>query len=330
MKSGYLYVILATLIFSTMEIALKMVSGVFNPIQLTFTRFFIGGMFLIPFAIGALKKRQVSVTIKDLAFFAFLGLLGITISMLLYQLAVDNTLASVVAVIFSCNPVFVAIFAFFFIKEAIHKNNVIALVLEVIGTLFIINPFHVKLSVLGVSLTIAALLVFALYTVFGKKKCARFGGIVVTFFSFLFGSLELLIVIGLSNIPPLSVWFSTHGLEIFANIPIFQGYSWSVLPVVAYICIVNSGIGYACYFTAMEKTTAHTASLAFFFKPMIAPVLALIILHEIIPINMVLGILLILAGSLTSLLPDLLAQRKAKVALESTIRKDLNGNSDIS
>ena len=321
MKSGYVYILLATLIFSTMEIALKMVSGVFNPIQLTFTRFFVGGLFLIPFALGALKKRQISVSIKDIAYFAFLGLLGITISMLLYQLAVDNTLASVVAVIFSCNPVFVAIFAFFIIKEAIHKNNVIALILEVVGTLFIINPFHVKLSLLGVSLTIAALLVFALYTVFGKKKCAKFGGIVVTFFSFLLGSLELLIVIGLSNIPPLADWFSAHGLDIFAYIPVFQGYSWSVLPIVAYICIVNSGIGYACYFTAMEKTTAHTASLAFFFKPMLAPVLALVILHEIIPVNMVIGIILILAGSLTSLLPDLLVQRRAKLEMEETSSK---------
>ncbi len=42
MKKGYMYIALTTLIFSTMEIALKLVSDDFNPIQLTFTRFFIG------------------------------------------------------------------------------------------------------------------------------------------------------------------------------------------------------------------------------------------------------------------------------------------------
>lgn len=41
MKKGYMYITLTTLIFSTMEIALKLVSNNFNPIQLTFTRFFI-------------------------------------------------------------------------------------------------------------------------------------------------------------------------------------------------------------------------------------------------------------------------------------------------
>ena len=49
MKKGYMYITLTTLIFSTMEIALKLVSNNFNPIQLTFTRFFIGGLFLLPF-----------------------------------------------------------------------------------------------------------------------------------------------------------------------------------------------------------------------------------------------------------------------------------------
>ena len=311
MKKGYLYIILTTIIFSTMEIALKMVSDVFNPIQLTFTRFFIGGLFLIPFAVQALRQKHAAITSSDLKYFAFLGFLGIFISMILYQLAVQNTKASVVAVLFSCNPVFVTIFAFFLVKEAIHKNNIVALILEVIGSVIIINPLHVKLSVLGVTLTIASTLIFALYGVFGKRRSAKYGGIVITCFSFLFGAAEMLVVIALSHIPSVAAWLSSEGLAMFSNIPLFSGYTWAVLPIVTYICIINSGIGYACYFTAMEKTSAQTASLVFFFKPILAPILALIILHEVIPVNMLIGILFILIGSLASILPDLLAQKAA-------------------
>lgn len=313
MKKGYLYIILTTIIFSTMEIALKMVSGEFNPIQLTFTRFFIGGLFLIPFALIALRKRNASITRGDLYHFAFLGFLGIVISMILYQLAVQHTKASVVAVLFSCNPVFVTIFAFMFLQEAIHKNNILALILEVIGSVIIINPLNVKLSVLGVMLTVVSTLIFALYGVFGKGRSTKYSGIVVTCFSFLFGSVEMLIFIALSHISPVAAWLSSAGLDMFSNIPLFSGYSWSVLPIVIYICIVNSGIGYACYFTAMEKTSAQTASLVFFFKPILAPILALILLHEVIPFNMLLGILFILVGSLSSILPDLLAQKTTQV-----------------
>jgi len=311
MKKGYLYIILTTIIFSTMEIALKMVSGVFNPIQLTFTRFFIGGLFLIPFAVQALRQKHAAITSSDLKYFAFLGFLGIFISMILYQLAVQNTKASVVAVLFSCNPVFVTIFAFFLVKEAIHKNNIIALILEVIGSVIIINPLHVKLSILGITLTIASTLIFALYGVFGKRRSAKYGGIVITCFSFLFGAAEMLVVIALSHVPSVAAWLSSEGLAMFSNIPLFSGYTWAVLPIVTYICIINSGIGYACYFTAMEKTSAQTASLVFFFKPILAPILALIILHEVIPVNMLIGILFILIGSLASILPDLLAQKAA-------------------
>ena len=64
-------------------------------------------------------------------------------------------------------------------------------------------------------------------------------------------------------------------------------------------------VSFAVY-TAMEKTSANTAALVFFFKPVLAPIFALLILHEAIPMNMVLGILLILAGSMTNILPGLL------------------------
>ncbi|APF21037.1 DMT family transporter [Clostridium butyricum] len=316
MKKGYMYITLTTLIFSTMEIALKLVSNNFNPIQLTFTRFFIGGLFLLPFAIISLHKKQEFLSKKDLLYFAFLGLLGIVISMCLYQLAILTTKASVVAVLFSCNPVFVTILAFLLLKENIHKSNVLALILEIIGSLIIINPFNTKLNIFGVVLTMASTLIFALYGVYGKRKCLKFGGIVVTCFGFIFGSLEMLILIGLSHISYISNIFANNNvLSIFSSIPLFTGYSMQTLPVIIYICIINTGLGFAFYFKAMEETSAQTTSLVFFFKPILAPILALILLHEVIPFNMIIGIVFILLGSLSSIIPDLLIKKSMKKPL---------------
>lgn len=316
MKKGYMYIALTTLIFSTMEIALKLVSDDFNPIQLTFTRFFIGGLFLLPFAIVSLHKKQKYLSKKDLLYFAFLGLLGIVISMCLYQLAILTTKASVVAVLFSCNPVFVTILAFLLLKENIHKSNVLALILEIIGSLIIIDPFNTKLNIFGVVLTMASTLIFALYGVYGKRKCLKFGGIVVTCFGFIFGSLEMLILIGLSHISYISNIFANNNvLSIFSSIPLFTGYSMQTLPVIIYICIINTGLGFAFYFKAMEETSAQTTSLVFFFKPILAPILALILLHEVIPFNMIIGIVFILLGSLSSIIPDLLIKKSMKKPL---------------
>lgn len=58
MKKSWIYIISAIILFSTMEIALKQIAGDFNPMQLTLTRFLIGGIFLIPFAVNRMKKKR--------------------------------------------------------------------------------------------------------------------------------------------------------------------------------------------------------------------------------------------------------------------------------
>ena len=57
MKQGYLYIVIATIMFSTFEVALKYIAGEINSVQLTFARFFIGFLFLAPLAWRTLKKR---------------------------------------------------------------------------------------------------------------------------------------------------------------------------------------------------------------------------------------------------------------------------------
>ena len=80
--------------------------------------------------------------------------------------------------------------------------------------------------------------------------------------------------------------------------------------VVLYVGIGVTGVGYACYFIAMEKVKAQTVNLVFFFKPILAPVFALAVLHEVIPFNMVMGIVVLLAGSFVSLFGDRILKSK--------------------
>ena len=46
-RSGYVYIVLCAVIFSTMEVMLKTVHGVFAPMQITCLRFLVGGILLI-------------------------------------------------------------------------------------------------------------------------------------------------------------------------------------------------------------------------------------------------------------------------------------------
>lgn len=315
-RIGYLCIVLTAIIFSTMEIALKLVAGVFEPMQITMLRFLVGGILLTPIALKTLEKKNITLHLKDMGGFAYTGFLCVLLSMVIYQMAVTNTKASVVAVIFSCNPIFVTILAFLILKEAIYRHNIIALILEVVGILVIVNPLHTELNMLGVGLSILSAVLFALYAVLGKKKTKAYGSIAVTCFSFIFGSLELMAVLLLGKTALFGSLFSALGLHIFVNVSFIQGITLQTLPVLIYICAVNSAAGYVCHMMAMEKTSASKASLVFFLKPIIAPILAWIVLREVIGIHMVIGILFFLGGSLISILPGLL-QKEPDPAIKS-------------
>ena len=125
-RSGYVYIVLCAIIFSTMEVMLKTVHGVFAPMQITCLRFLVGGILLIPFASRSIKKKNASLSRKDIGFFALSGFLCVVIAMSLYQMSVTYTRASVVAVIFSCNPIFVTVFAHLFLQAAVKGGVALA------------------------------------------------------------------------------------------------------------------------------------------------------------------------------------------------------------
>ena len=309
-RSGYIFIVLCAVIFSTMEVMLKTVHGVFAPMQITCLRFLVGGVLLIPFAVRSIRKKNAVLTRKDLGFFACAGFLCVVIAMSLYQMSVTYTRASIVAVIFSCNPIFVTMLAHFLLHEEIHKNHIIALILELTAALIIIDPIHASLDPTGALLAILSAAMFSFYSVFGKKRTPRFGGIAVTCLSFLFGATELVALLLFGRTAAGASLYGAVGLNLFIDVPLFENIPASAIPALLYICCINSAAGFVCHMMAMEKTSAQEASLIFFLKPILAPIFALIFLKEEIPLNMIVGIVCFLAGSLCAILPGLLAQRK--------------------
>lgn len=305
MKKGYLYILCSTVLFSSMEIVLKVVSGQFHPVQITFLRFLIGAVVLMPLAWKGLRERKVRLHFDDFLFFAGTGCICVVIGMMLYQMAIGYSQASVVAVLFSCNPVFVVVFAYFFLHEKIYWYTIASLILSLLGILAIMDPSHMNGGMTGIILTVLSAVMFALYGVTGRSRSERYGGFALTSFSFLFGSMELLLLILISHIHAAAEFLTAHGLKTFADVPVLSGITWQNMPYLIYIAVCITGLGYTFYFMAMEETSAATASLVFFIKPVLAPVMAVVLIHESIHLNMAVGILLIVSGSLFSFIPNI-------------------------
>ena len=82
MKKVYGCVFLTGFLFATMEVSLKVAGTGMDSFQLTFLRFFIGGLIILPFAIAEMKKNKVRIGLKDIGFLTIVGITGIPLSML--------------------------------------------------------------------------------------------------------------------------------------------------------------------------------------------------------------------------------------------------------
>ena len=279
MKKGYMYIILTAFAFSTMETIGKLASSQVNPFQLTFLRFFIGSLLLLPFALKDLKQKNIKLNIKDFLFFALTGILGIVISMSCFQLALLYTKASTVAIIFSTNAIFTVPLAYFILKEPLHKSITFSLVLSLLGILCFVAPNAFGVDLIGILLIILSAITFSLYSVICKTRVNKYGPLSLNCFSFLCGDLMLLICI------------------LPFDIPILRGINFSNMFYILYLGIFVTGLGYLFYFLAIKETSAITASIAFLIKPALAPILSLIILGEVINWNTLLGIMCILIAA---------------------------------
>ncbi len=278
--SKYIWVLLTALAFGTMEIALKIGGSAFTALQLTFLRFLIGGLFLLPFAIRDLKKRQYCLTKSDFGFIALLGLINIVVSMTLFQESVMHTNANLAAVLISFNPMFTMVFAHFVASENFTKKKAVVLAICMTGLVLVANPLNLATGnePIGIAMGLGASAAFGLYTALSKRRVAKIGGMTLNSLSFLTGAcMELVILLIMGE-------------------PVIRGIDTNSLPVLLYVSFVVTGFGYFCFMRAIERTGASSASYAFFVKPIIAMILAAIILHEAITWNIVVGILLILAG----------------------------------
>ncbi|GLB46311.1 membrane protein [Philodulcilactobacillus myokoensis] len=302
MKRTILYILISTLMFSLMEIALKSAGNAFSPIQLNLIRFFIGGLVLLPVVLGHFRHSHIHFYKKDLAIFALTGFLCVVVSMTLYQLAIVYDQASTVAVVFSCNPVFSLLFSFLILHETIHKLGLISMILSIVGLLVIVNPMKLTNPV-GLALAIGAAITFGLYSIISRwsSVMSGFNGLTTTCFTFLAGSIELLILALISHVPMVA-----HGMQhvswlaSFSNTPILNNVNMHYFWLLFFISVCVTAGGFAFYFLAMDLAGVSMASLVFFIKPGLAPILAMLLIHENISINTIIGIVIILISSVVT------------------------------
>ncbi|XOQ26635.1 MAG: Putative membrane protein [Mitsuokella multacida] len=300
----FLYMLTAAFLFCFTEIALKILNGAFNCLELNFSRYFVAGLLLIPFALAELRKKDASLLRSHFFYFQLLGFIGITLVGPFYQLAAGLLQANVTSILFSLNPMFIAVLALFILKEPLSHHQMAGLVLEFGAVLILVNPLHMNMDPAGLVLLFLTLLCYSLYAVIGKKMIQELGSAVVTAGSFLCGGIQLFLLALLSHVPAAASFLTKAGLGDFASVSLFGGYS---LDNIGWVLLLFLGItlgAYLCWFKAMECGSTFLGSLTYFVKPALSPFMAWFFLGEIITGRILAGVLLMLLGAGISLRQD--------------------------
>ncbi len=279
MKQELIYILATAILFTTLEPVSKLIANEINPISITFIRFFLGALILLPFSIMKVKTDKIKLNKKDYTLMILLGILCICISMVLLQYAVLKADSpALIAIIFSSNSVFTILFAAFILKDRLTSVKLIAVALCIIGVL-VCADFKTGTNLLSIVLAVLASLTFSLYTVLSKKLMTKLSGIIQTGFSFFFGSIVLLIVLLIMK------------FDIIGNIT--QNNIWHLV----YLGFIVTGLGYWSYFTAMHKSSAIAASVVFFIKPILTPFAAFFINGIVPDTKIFVALILVLIGS---------------------------------
>ena len=259
MKKGIIYALLTAGLFVTLEPVSKLIANEVNPYAITFWRFIIGALILLPPAVVKIKKEKIHIGLKDYAIMTALGILFICISMIVLQIGVKKADSpSLIAIIFSSNSIFTILFAILILNEKPNKNKVIALILGVVGVL-VCTDISAGTNLESVLYGLFAALSFSLYTVLSKKFTKNFGGVIQTGIVFLTGSIILLIAL------------------LVLKVDITPSFSPNTLTTLIYLGVLVTGVGYGCYFKAIEEGGVIMASLAFFIKPILTPFVTLVV-----------------------------------------------------
>lgn len=277
-RIGYLYLLSTIVLFSTYEVVSKTLVNKVDPFQVNFLRFFIGGILLF---LILLVKGDVAIKPKELGYAAVVGIINVVFSMNLLQLSlsIPNSKASIAAVIFSSNPIFVTVFAAIIDKERIRLYKVIGLMLGVFGVILIsINGMKSgALDLRSPLLALGSAVLYGLYTLLGGKVSSKIGSLKMNSYSFILGSLALL---------PFLIIF---------RLPVLK-YDYSATFQLIYLSMFVTGVAYLTYFMGLSIVGASKGSLVFFLKPVLATIFSVIILRERVTVNFVFGTVFIILG----------------------------------
>jgi drug/metabolite transporter (DMT)-like permease len=282
-RSAYAKVTFAVLAWGASFIATKIALEDISPVTVVWLRFAIGVPIL---GLAVVARRQFAIPgKKEMGYFALLGFIGITFHQWLQSTGLQTALASTTAWIVATTPVFMALLGYLLLKERLGWMKISGILLAGFGVLLVVTQGNLSSLLEGRFGTPGDFLIlisapnWAIFSVLSRRglqthPAARMM-LFVMGFGWLFTSLLLFTGPGLAEIASLTLngWLG-----------------------VGFLGIACSGLAYIFWYDGLQAIPASQVGAFLYLEPLIAVVVAAILLDEAILLASVIGGGIILLG----------------------------------
>lgn len=283
-RRGYLLIALAASFWATSGTIVKLLySYHFDSFTLAFLRSFFAFVIAVIVAL-VVRPAALRVPLRQLLFFAIFAFVGISLFTALYYLAFSVTTVATAVVLLYTAPIFVVVLARALYGERFTASKTVALVLAIAGCALVAGlyrPGHLLVNAAGILFGLGAGFTYALYSVYGKKMAADYNPLTIAVYIMGFGALFLFPVrpsslIALAGSPP---------------------EAWLLVLVLA---LLPALIPYMLYPAGLRFIEVGRASLIATVEPVVAMLLAFVVLGEGMEPLQILGAALVISAALVA------------------------------
>lgn len=273
----------SVLVWGASFVATKVALRDLEPASVVWLRFAMGVVILG--AAVALRRQFALPPLKDLAYLALLGFLGITFHQWLQSTALLSTQATNTAWIVATTPIFMALVGWLALRERLACLQILGIVIAAAGVLMVVSNGDLASLAAGSFGSVGDLLVlisslnWAVFSVLSRRGLRQFPAALMMFYVMLFGWLFTTV---LFLIHPGPADLLNVGRDPWLGV-IFLG-------------VFCSGLAYIFWYDALQKLPVAQTGAFIYFEPLVTVVVAAIVLAEPFLLSSALGGAAILGG----------------------------------
>ena len=280
---AYAKVTFAVVAWGASFIATKVALQEISPVTVVWLRFGIGVFIL---GLAALWRGQLSLPQKkDIPYFALLGFIGITFHQWLQSTGLVTSQASTTAWIVATTPIFMAILGWLVLREKLTKLQILGITLATVGVLLVVAEGDLgtldvgEFGSPGDILILISALNWAIFSTLSRRGLKEHSA-----------ALMMLYVMGFGWFFTSVLFFAGPGLSEIGQLTLN---GWLGILFLGVAC---SGFAYIFWYDGLQAIPATQVGAFLYLEPLVAVIVAAIVLNESILLASLVGGSTILLG----------------------------------